>query len=85
MNDNILSSVAFLMGELCVVWSNWANLLCWVSINCERWLMFKRVAKFLQRAVKLSFLLSWLVFGFGTWVFKFLTENKDGTHLEENA
>jgi hypothetical protein len=54
------------------VWSGWANILCWVSINCEWWLMFKRVTKFLQRAAKLSFLL-WLVFGFGsgTWFSKF--------------
>jgi hypothetical protein len=40
--------------------------------------MFKRVIKFLQRAMKLSFLLLWLVFGFGTWVLSFSRRRKMG-------
>jgi hypothetical protein len=36
MSGDVLFGVALLMGELCVVWSGWADLLCWVSINCEQ-------------------------------------------------
>ncbi len=61
MSGGVLFGVAILMGEFCVVWSDWANLLCWVSINCEWWLMFKKVTKFLQGGAKLIFLLLWLV------------------------
>jgi hypothetical protein len=64
MSGGVLFGVALLMGEFCVVWSGWANLLCWVSINCERWLMFKKATKFLQGGAKLNFLLLWLVFWF---------------------
>jgi hypothetical protein len=70
-SGGVLFGVVLLMGEFCVVWSSWANLLCWVSINYEWWLMFKRATKFLQGGPKLKFLLLWLVFGFGTWVSKF--------------
>jgi hypothetical protein len=61
MNGNILFGVVVLIGELCVVWSSWADLICWVSINCKQWLMFKRATKFLQKTTKLSFLLLWLL------------------------
>jgi hypothetical protein len=64
MNGNILSSVALLMGELCVVWSGWANFFCWVSINCERWLMFKTATKFLQSKEANFFV---VVVGFWFW------------------
>jgi len=64
MSGGVLFGVALLMGEFCVVWSGWANLLCWVSSNCEQWLMFKKATKFLQGGAKLNFLLLWLVFWF---------------------
>jgi hypothetical protein len=36
MSRDILFGVALLMNELYVMWSSWADLLCWVLINCEQ-------------------------------------------------
>jgi hypothetical protein len=48
MNGGVQFGVNLLMGEFCVVWSNWSNLLCWMSLKFKRWLKLHRVAKFLR-------------------------------------
>jgi hypothetical protein len=67
MNGSVQSGVNLLMGELCVAWSGWSNLLCWMSIKFERWLKLQRAANFLDEG-KFFNSHCGLVSSFGFWI-----------------
>jgi hypothetical protein len=51
MSYGILFGVALLMGESCVQCGmvGLGSSSCWVSINCEQWLMIKRATNFYKK------------------------------------